>query len=59
MGGEDLIRMLLSAAVLLAASASPSFAQDAAAGEKVFTPCKACHQVGEGAKNAVGPQLNG
>jgi len=30
-----------------------------AAGEKVFKKCKACHQVGEGAKNRVGPQLNG
>ncbi|MGX0877171.1 cytochrome c2 [Roseovarius sp. MBR-154] len=30
-----------------------------AAGEKVFRQCKACHQVGEGAKNRVGPQLNG
>lgn len=30
-----------------------------AAGEKVFRKCKACHQVGEGAKNRSGPQLNG
>lgn len=29
-----------------------------AAGEKVFKKCKACHAVGEGAKNKVGPQLN-
>ena len=29
------------------------------AGAKVFKKCKACHQVGEGAKNKVGPQLNG
>ena len=34
-------------------------AQDAAAGEKVFAQCRACHQVGESAKNAVGPTLNG
>ena len=34
-------------------------AQDAAAGEKVFAVCKACHQIGETAKNAVGPVLNG
>jgi cytochrome c len=34
-------------------------AQDAALGEKVFLKCKICHQVGEGAKNAVGPVLNG
>ena len=30
-----------------------------AAGEKVFRKCKACHQVGEGAKNKTGPALNG
>ena len=30
-----------------------------AAGEKVFRKCKACHQVGDGAKNRVGPILNG
>jgi len=30
-----------------------------AAGEKVFGKCKACHQVGDGAKNRVGPILNG
>jgi len=29
------------------------------AGEKVFKKCKACHQVGEGAKNRSGPILNG
>ncbi|TKZ21836.1 c-type cytochrome [Shimia litoralis] len=28
-------------------------------GEKVFKKCKACHQVGEGAKNKTGPALNG
>jgi cytochrome c len=31
----------------------------AAAGEKVFRKCKACHQLGEGAKNRVGPILTG
>ncbi|MFK7762676.1 MAG: c-type cytochrome [Roseobacter sp.] len=34
-------------------------AQLIADGEKVFRKCKACHAVGEGAKNKVGPQLNG
>ncbi|MWB77910.1 c-type cytochrome [Pseudooceanicola sp. 216_PA32_1] len=28
-------------------------------GEKVFRKCKACHQVGEGAQNRTGPELNG
>lgn len=35
-----------------------SNAQDVAAGEKSFNKCRACHQVGETAKNAVGPVLN-
>ena len=43
----------------LLASMSASMAQDAAAGEKVFAKCKICHQIGEGAKNLVGPVLNG
>lgn len=32
---------------------------DAAAGEKVFRKCMACHQVGDDAVNKVGPILNG
>ena len=43
----------------LAASVGAAAAQDAAAGEKVFAKCKICHQIGEGAKNGVGPALNG
>ncbi len=34
-------------------------AQDAEAGAKVFNQCRACHQVGETAKNLIGPKLNG
>jgi cytochrome c len=34
-------------------------AQDAAAGERIFLQCRTCHQLGETARNAVGPQLNG
>ena len=44
---------------LLLALAPSAFAQDAAAGEKSFNKCRACHQVGESAKNTVGPVLNG
>ncbi len=40
-----------------AALAGPALAEgDAAAGEKVFNKCKACHTVEEG-KNRVGPSL--
>lgn len=53
------LQVYLVAAVVLAGSLSAAGAQDAALGEKVFLKCKACHQVGEGAKSAVGPVLNG
>lgn len=46
-------------AVLAIAGSSEVRAQDAAAGEKVFGVCRMCHQIGETAKNAVGPELNG
>ena len=32
---------------------------DAGAGEKLFKQCQSCHQIGEGAKNRIGPHLNG
>ena len=32
---------------------------DASAGEAVFRKCMACHAVGEGAGNKMGPELNG
>ena len=53
-----LIGSMLGLAVM-AAGVSGAWAQDAAAGETVFKKCKACHQVGEGAKNMVGPNLSG
>jgi len=42
---------------LIAASGAP--AQDIAAGKTSFNKCLACHAIGEGAKNKVGPELNG
>lgn len=47
------------AILTFAASIASTFAQDATAGEKVFNKCRACHQIGESAKDAVGPVLNG
>ncbi|HEX7882127.1 MAG TPA: cytochrome c family protein [Afipia sp.] len=55
-----IIRSLVTALALAAVSfATSANAQDAAAGEKSFGKCRACHQVGETAKNTVGPVLNG
>ena len=51
-------RLTLSALALIASSAA-ALAQDAAAGKASFNRCLACHAVGEGAKNKVGPVLNG
>ena len=53
------MRRFVFVALLAIAGAGEASAQDAAAGEKVFGVCKACHQIGETAKNNVGPQLNG
>jgi cytochrome c len=49
---------ILGAGALLGAMCAAS-AQDAAEGEHVFKKCHACHNIGEGAHNAVGPVLNG
>ena len=53
-----LLSFSLAGAALLS-SMGVAMAQDAAAGEKVFAKCKICHQIGEGAKNMVGPALDG
>ncbi|CAM5197230.1 cytochrome C [Bosea thiooxidans] len=50
---------IAAAAVTLALFAAPAFAQDIAAGERSWNKCRACHQLGENAKNGVGPHLNG
>ncbi len=44
---------------LLVLPAASAFAQDAEAGKSVFGQCRACHQVGETARNGAGPVLNG
>ena len=53
-------RLTLSALVAISPLAAPvALAQDVAAGKTSFNKCMACHVVGEGAKNKVGPELNG
>ncbi len=52
-------KQILIAFTVLAAAGSGARAQDATAGERIFLKCKICHQVGEGAKNLIGPTLNG
>ena len=58
LGAAALLFVFLGAAV--ADDAPPvAGAGDPALGEKVFVKCRACHQIGDGAHNAVGPILNG
>ena len=45
--------------IAAATAASGALAQDADAGKTSFNKCLACHAVGDGAKNKVGPVLNG
>jgi cytochrome c len=54
-------KSIFSALVVVTAMAvaSSAQAQDAAAGKTSFNKCLACHAIGEGAKNKVGPVLNG
>jgi cytochrome c len=49
--------IVLAAAVLSEAGAAE--AQDSAAVKAAFGKCQACHAVGAGAKNKLGPELNG
>ena len=53
-----MLKWVVAAGAMLALPTMAS-AQDAEAGKKVFTKCAPCHAVGPGAKNKVGPYLNG
>ena len=58
-------RIVLASAIVAGAAAAPlagagaAVAQDAATGHASFAKCQACHAVGPGAKNKLGPELNG
>ena len=53
------LKKLLFVAVVLALPSSFVAAGDAVKGAKVYKKCVSCHMIGDGAKNRVGPQLNG
>src|SRR5215813_5887349 len=53
------MRRATISALTLVISMGAAWAQDIAAGETAFRKCQICHDVGEGAKNKLGPELNG
>ena len=53
-----MIKVVLAGVALVVGFTGAASAQDAAAGEKVFAKCKACHVIDE-ATNRVGPSLHG
>jgi cytochrome c len=53
------VPFLIGVGFLAGGFAKVASAQDAAAGEKTFNVCRACHEIGDGAQNLVGPVLNG
>src|SRR5262245_23032201 len=59
---DMLRRVVVTATVWGVIAASGGLAradEDVAKGEIVFKKCMICHRIGEGAKNLVGPVLNG
>src|SRR5437763_5781421 len=54
-----MVRGLVIGATLLATSVAGVMAQDVPGGEAAFRKCQPCHDVGETARNKLGPALNG
>ena len=54
-----LLTTCFAAAAMLVIFTLPSQAGDAEKGAKIYRKCVSCHMIGDGAKNRVGPQLNG
>lgn len=53
-------RLALSLCASLIVLAAPAArAQDAAAGQRVFNQCRACHVIENNGRNGVGPNLHG
>ncbi len=54
-------RYILAVSAGLGLAASGVFADDVDidAGRKIFSKCKGCHEIGQGAKHRIGPHLNG
>ena len=53
-----MVKMLITAAAIIVSSAEAALAQDVEKGATLFKQCAACHKIGPGAKNGIGPELN-
>jgi cytochrome c len=53
------MKKMAAVVALLIVSTTTGFAQDVKHGRAVFARCEMCHSIGPGAKNKVGPELNG
>jgi cytochrome c len=54
-----MLNKLTLTGILIVVSSISALAQDAQRGKTVFNVCLACHTIGPGAQNKVGPELNG
>ena len=53
------MKKLMVAAALIVVPMGAAVAQDVQKGENSFKKCLVCHAIGPGAKNKIGPELNG
>ena len=58
MGVALFVKVTLAASIVAGASFANEIG-DVEAGKQVFSQCKGCHQLGAGAKDRIGPHLNG
>ncbi len=54
-----MMKRVFFAFAILGTLTAAAAAQDRAAGETSFKKCLVCHEIGENAKNKIGPELNG
>jgi cytochrome c len=53
-----MVKILIAAAAIIISLAAAALAQDIEKGATLFKQCAACHKIGPGAKNGIGPELN-
>jgi cytochrome c len=57
--GRKMCITLIFVLIAIAVSSENALAQDVQKGQTVFNICLACHSIGPGAQNKIGPELNG